>query len=59
MSKSKLQFGPNTDIKEQLDRIEIKLDALDKKLDKHIDEIWTVYKPIKQLLTKLERFRLW
>ena len=59
MSKSKLQFGPNTDIKEQLDRIETKLDALDKKLDKHIDEIWTVYKPIKQLLTKLERFRLW
>tara|TARA_B100001248_G_scaffold261411_1_gene252511 strand:+ start:578 stop:757 length:180 start_codon:yes stop_codon:yes gene_type:complete len=59
MSKSKLQFGPNTDIKEQLDRVETKLDALDKKLDKHIDEIWTVYKPIKQLLTKLERFRLW
>ena len=59
MSKSKLQFGPNTDIKEQLDRIETKLDELDKKLDKHIDEIWTVYKPIKQLLTKLERFRLW
>ena len=59
MSKSKLQFGPNTDIKEQLDRIETKLDALDKKLDKHIDEIWTVYQPIKQLLTKLERFRLW
>ena len=59
MSKSKLQFGPNTDIKEQLDRIETKLDALDKKLDKHIDEIWTVYKPIKQLLTKLEWFRLW
>ena len=59
MSKSKLQFGPNTDIKEQLDRIETKLDALDKKLDKQIDEIWTVYKPIKQLLTKLERFRLW
>ena len=59
MSKSKLQFGPNSDIKEQLDRIETKLDQLDKKLDKHIDEIWTVYQPIKQLLTKLERFRLW
>jgi len=59
MSKSNLQFGPNSDIKEQLDRIETKLDALDKKLDKHIDEIWTVYQPIKQLLTKLERFRLW
>ena len=59
MSKSKLQFGPNSDIKEQLDRIETKLDELDKKLDKHIDEIWTVYQPIKQLLTKLERFRLW
>ena len=59
MSKSKLQFGPNSDLKEQLDRIETKLDQLDKKLDKHIDEIWTVYQPIKQLLTKLERFRLW
>jgi len=59
MSKSKLQFGPNSDLKEQLDRIETKLDELDKKLDKHIDEIWTVYQPIKQLLTKLERFRLW
>ena len=55
MSKSKLQFGPNSDLKEQLDRIETKLDELDKKLDKHIDEIWTVYQPIKQLLTKLER----
>ena len=59
MSKSKLQFGPNSDLKEQLDRIETKLDELDNKLDKHIDEIWTVYQPIKQLLTKLERFRLW
>ena len=59
MSKSKLQFGPNSDLKEQLDRIETKLDQLDKKLDKHIDEIWTVYQQIKQLLTKLERFRLW
>ena len=59
MSKSKLQFGPNSDLKEQLDRIETKLDELDKKLDKHIDEICTVYQPIKQLLTKLERFRLW
>ena len=59
MSKSKLQFGPNSDLKEQLDRIETKLDELNKKLDKHIDEIWTVYQPIKQLLTKLERFRLW
>ena len=59
MSKSKLQFGPNSELKEQLDRIETKLDELDKKMDKHIDEIWTVYQPIKQLLTKLERFRLW
>ena len=59
MSKSNLQFGPNSDIKEQLDRIETKLDALDKKLDKHIDEIWTVYVPIKKLLEKLDKFRLW
>ena len=49
----------NADIKEQLDRIENKIDAVDKKLDKHINEIWTVYKPIKELLTKLEKFRLW
>ena len=45
--------------KEQLDRIEKKLDELDRKLDKHIEEIWTVYVPIKRLLEKLERFRLW
>ena len=47
------------DNKEQLDRIEKKLDELDRKLDKHIEEIWTVYVPIKRLLEKLERFRLW
>jgi|TARA_B100001287_G_scaffold169454_1_gene142541 tetrahydromethanopterin S-methyltransferase subunit G len=45
--------------KKQLDRIEKKLDKLEKKLDNHIEEIWTVYKPIKELLKKLERFRLW
>ena len=45
--------------KEQLDRIEKKIDELDRKLDKHIEEIWTVYVPIKRLLEKLERFRLW
>jgi len=49
----------NSEIKEQLDRIEAKINALDNKLDKHINEIWTVYKPIKELLTKLEKFRLW
>ena len=49
----------NADIKEQLDRIENKIDALETKLDKHIKKIWTVYKPIKELLTKLEKFRLW
>ena len=43
----------------QLTSIEKKLDKLDTKLDKHIDEIWTVYKPIKKLLEKLERFKLW
>ena len=43
----------------QLTSIEKKLDKLDKKLDKYIDEIWTVYKPIKKLLEKLERFKLW
>lgn len=59
MSKSNLQFGPNSDIKEQLDRIEKKIDALDEKLDEHIKEIWTVYVPIKKLLEKLDKFRLW
>ena len=59
MSKSNLQFGPNSDIKEQLDRIEKEIDALDEKLDEHIKEIWTVYVPIKKLLEKLDKFRLW
>ena len=45
--------------KKQIDRIEKKLDKLDKKLDNHIKEIWTVYEPIKKLLEKLERFKLW
>ena len=47
------------DNQEQLDRIEKKLDELDSKMDKHIKEIWSVYVPIKKLLEKLERFRLW
>ena len=45
--------------KEQLDRIEKKINKLDKKLDKHIQDIWTVYEPIKKILEKLERFKLW
>ena len=45
--------------KKQIDRIEKILDKLDKKLDNHIKEIWTVYEPIKKLLEKLERFKLW
>lgn len=49
----------NQEIKEQLDRIEQKVDSLEKKLDQHINEIWTVYKPIKELLTRIERFKLW
>ena len=28
-------------------------------LDEHIKEIWTVYVPIKKLLEKLERFKIW
>ena len=47
------------DDKEQLDRIEKKLDKLNKKLDTHIREIWSVYEPIKKILEKLERFKLW
>ena len=45
--------------KEQLDRIEKKIDKLEEKLDEHIKEIWTVYVPIKGLLEKLDKFRLW
>ena len=43
----------------KLNDIDKKIDKLETKLDKHINEIWTVYKPIKELLTKLERFKLW
>ena len=39
--------------------IKQKIDNLEKKLDKHIEEIWTVYKPIKKILERLERFKLW
>ena len=35
------------------------LRTLEEKLDKHIIEIWTVYKPIKELLKRLEKFKLW
>ena len=45
--------------KEQLDRIEKKIDRLNRKLDTHIREIWLVYEPIKKILEKLERFKLW
>ena len=45
--------------KEQLDRIEKKIDKLNKKFDTHIREIWSVYEPIKKILEKLERFKLW
>tara|TARA_B100000085_G_scaffold119842_1_gene109264 strand:- start:198 stop:470 length:273 start_codon:yes stop_codon:yes gene_type:complete len=40
-------------------KVEQKIDNLEKKLDKHIEDIWTVYKPIKKILEKLERFKLW
>ena len=43
----------------KLNNIDKKVSKLEDKLDKHINEIWTVYKPIKELLTKLERFKLW
>ena len=49
----------NIELKEQLDRIESKLDDLNKKLDRHVEEIWTVYQPIKKLLERFERFKLW
>ena len=43
----------------RLDKIEKKIEKLDRKLDKHIQHIWTVYEPIKKILEKLERFKLW
>ena len=46
-------------IPDKLERIEKKLDKLEEKLDDHIKEIWTVYKPIKELLKRLEKFKLW
>ena len=38
----------------RLDKIEKKIDKLDRKLDKHIQDIWTVYEPIKKILEKLD-----
>ena len=49
----------DSETRRQLTSIEKKLDKLDTKLDKHIEEIWTVYKPIKELLKRLEKFKLW
>ena len=53
-------------IRRDIDEVMAKLNNIDKKVsklegkhDKHINEIWTVYKPIKELLTKLEKFKLW
>ena len=45
--------------KEQLDKIEKKLDKLNRKLDKHIKDIREGYQPVKKILEKLERFKLW
>ena len=36
--------------KEDLKRIEKKIDDLNKKLDDHIKRIWEVYEPIKRIL---------
>ena len=33
--------------------------SLFKELDEHIKEIWSVYEPIKKILEKLEKFKLW
>lgn len=44
--------------KKQLDRIEKKIEILEKKLDNHIETIWEVYKPIKKLLERLEKFKI-
>jgi tetrahydromethanopterin S-methyltransferase subunit G len=39
----------------RLDKIEKKLDNIEKKLDKHIEDIWTVYEPIKKILKVFTR----
>ena len=43
----------------RLEKKKKNIDKLDKKLDKNIREIWSVYEPIKKILEKLERFKLW
>ena len=45
--------------KKQLDKIEKKLDKINEKLDNHIKEKWKVYEPIKKILERLEKFKLW
>ena len=44
---------------ETLSETEFSSEELVSTLDKHIEEIWTVYKPIKKILERLERFKLW
>ena len=39
----------------RLDKIEKKLNNIEKKLDKHIEDIWTVYEPIKKILKVFTR----
>ena len=53
-SCSNMKSSPPTALK-----IEKKLESIDKKLDRHIKDIWEVYEPIKKILEKLERFKLW
>ena len=51
----KVYYGQYVMSKEDLKRIEKKIDDLNKKLDKHIKDIWTVYEPIKKILKVFTR----
>ena len=51
----KVYYGQYVMSKEDLKRIEKKIDDLNKKLDDHIKRIWEVYEPIKKILKVFTR----
>ena len=46
----KIYYGQYVMSKDDLKRIEKKIDDLNKKLDDHIKRIWEVYEPIKKII---------
>ena len=50
-TKKKLLLIEKTVYRIEKDTIELR-----KKLDAHIEDVWTVYKPIKKII---EKFKLW